>query len=102
MHSDAEDAWSGDPRDFAQLDKAESAAAAHERVNGGASQARCAEWGGDLALDHFAGEVGERIFAVPPSGVARGGAFDRVPKRAAAVADYHDRPCERIDRRGAR
>jgi len=25
----------------------------------------------DIALDHFAGEVVERILAIPPSGIAR-------------------------------
>src|SRR6202042_1163436 len=47
MHRDAEDAGAGDTRDFAELDEAERAAVAHERVDGGASQARCAQWGGE-------------------------------------------------------
>jgi hypothetical protein len=57
---------------------------------------------GDLALYHFVGEVVERVFALPPSGIARRMPLERYPKIAAAVAEHHDRTRRRIDARRAR
>src|SRR5260370_39961313 len=102
MHCDAEDAWAGDARNFAEVDEAERAAIVHEWVNGGASQARGADRGGEVALDNFAGKVVERIFAIPPSGITRRVGFQRVPQRAAAVAGDDDRTRKRIASRRAR
>src|SRR5271170_3589735 len=102
MYRDAQDARPGDARDFTELDEAESAAVVHERIDGGASQARFANGRGEVALDHFAGEVVERIFAIPPSGIARCVRLERGPQRTSAVADDDDRSGRGIDRRCAR
>ena len=56
----------------------------------------------DLAFDHLAGEIVERIFALPPSGVARRVPLERRPEIAAAIAEHHDRARRRIDERRAR
>ena len=74
----------------------------HERVHDGVTERGLAQRRGDLALDHLASEIVERIFTLRPSGVARGVALERRPKVAATVTQHHDRACRRIDQRRAR
>src|SRR5208282_6108711 len=99
MHRYAEDARAGDAGDFAELDEAERRAVAHEGIDRDASRARCAQGGDDVALDYFAGEIVKGVVTIPPSGMADCVSLQRVPERAAAVADDYDRACQRIDRR---
>src|SRR5579864_3180095 len=102
MHRDAEDAWPGDARDLAERDKIERRAGALEWISGDASHTRCADGCRNVALDYFTSEVVQRIRAIPPSGITRGVGLERIPERAAAVADHHDRASIGIDRRRAR
>ena len=98
MHHDAEDARPGDSRRLAQLDEVERpGAAVHERMNDGVAERGIAERLGDFAIDHLAGEVVERIFALPPSRIARRMPRKRRPEIAAAIAEHHDRARRRID-----
>src|SRR5215472_9938456 len=97
MHNDAEDTWPSDSCSLAQLDKVERAPAGHKWMHDRIVERGFAQRSRNSAFDQFACEVVERVIAREPSRMTLGVTLERLPKRAAAVAQHHDRTGRWID-----
>src|SRR5713226_3318540 len=82
MDDDTEDAWAGEaahPREFHEVERR---ASRHKRIDGRALDACRSSRGYDVALDHLASEIVERIVAIAPSGVLHGMGSEGAPESA--------------------